>query len=102
MKDRPRRTTVTTPTAEIAVNAPKETVRAAMVDFGGITVAPGTLRYDTKFGPIGRIMDRLVISKQFGKAWSGNLAGLKYNVESGQTVGKGITLDSWGVGHVAA
>ena len=93
---------MTTPTAEIAINAPKDTVRAAMADFGAITVASGTLRYDIKFGPIGRIMDRLAISKQFGKAWSEIFAGLKYNVESGQTVDKGTTLDYRGVGHVAA
>ena len=46
---------MSTPTAEIALNAPKDTVWAAMADFGGITVASGTLRSDTKFaGLLGR------------------------------------------------
>ena len=76
--------------------------RLSVSEENGQTIAEGTMSYDTKFGPIGRAMDRFVISKQFGSAWQGIFAGLKHHAETGEIVEKGVRLPFDEVGRVAA
>lgn len=59
---------------------------------GAGSVASGTMTYDTKFGPIGWAMDKLIVSKQFEKAFTGIFAGLKHHVETGEAVERGVKL----------
>ena len=54
-------------------------------DNGG-TLVTGTLAYSLKFGPVGYLMDKLMVASQFDKAWTGVLAGLKHYSEAGQPV----------------
>ena len=63
-------------------------------DNGG-TLVTGTLAYSLKFGPVGYLMDKLMVTSQFGKAWTGVLAGLKYYAETDQPVEgpRGINLE---------
>ena len=66
--------------------------RLSVSEENGHTVAEGTMSYDTKFGPIGWIMDRLMVRTQFGRAWQGIFAGLKHHAETGDLVEKGVRL----------
>ena len=59
---------------------------------GDGSVVTGALSYDTKFGPVGSLMNRLVISKKFGGAFSGLFAGFKHHIETGETVGTDTEL----------
>ena len=59
---------------------------------GDGSVASGTMTYDTKYGPIGWAMDKVMISKQFGKAFTGIFAGLKHHIETGEAVERGTKL----------
>lgn len=52
----------------------------------GGTRVRGDLAYSLKLGPLGFLMDKLMVAPQFGKAWTGVLAGLKYYAETGQPV----------------
>ena len=60
------------------------------------TIASGTIDYTMKFGPIGALMDTLIVKSQFSKAWAGIFAGLKHHVETGETVEspKGLNYDA--------
>ncbi len=40
-----------------------------------------------KFGPIGVLLDRLILGRQLRKGMENLLAGLKYHVETGELVG---------------
>lgn len=68
------------------------TGRLAVREDGDGSIVSGAMSYETKLGPIGTLMDRLIISKKFGGAWSGMLAGLKHHVETGETVGEDTKL----------
>lgn len=48
--------------------------------------------YETTAGPIGRLMDRLVLRRQYEKGGRAFVAGLKYFVETGNDVEKGSPL----------
>lgn len=52
----------------------------------GQTVVTGTMDYALKFGPIGSLMDQVMIKKMYGRAWEGVLAGLKHYSETGEQV----------------
>lgn len=69
---------------------------------GDTSIVSGTMSYEPKFGPVGRLMDRLVLRKQFAKAWSGIFAGLKHRVETGDVVAKGVKLDYRSVDYARA
>ena len=49
-----------------------------------VKVAP---EYVIKYGPLGWLMDRLLVRRQFKKGMEGLLSGLKYHIETGQLVG---------------
>lgn len=68
----------------------------------GYTIAEGTMTYDTKFGPVGWVMDRLMVRNRFGRAWQGIFAGLKHHSETGEVVEKGVRLPFDEVARVAA
>ena len=76
--------------------------RISVSEEDGHTIAQGTMSYDTKFGPIGSLMDRILIRKQFAKSWQGIFAGLKHHTETGEVVGKGVRLPLDEVTRVAA
>ncbi|MGI9658143.1 MAG: SRPBCC family protein [Gaiellaceae bacterium] len=59
---------------------------------GDGSIVTGAMTYETKLGPIGALMNRLVIRKKFGGAFSGMFAGLKHHVETGETVGEDTKL----------
>lgn len=61
--------------AEIAVRAD-----------GNDTIATMTLNYDTKLGPLGVLMNKLMLETAFTKVVSGIVAGLKHYAETGETV----------------
>lgn len=52
-----------------------------------------SLSYSMKYGPIGVLMDRLVIRRQYAKAVTLILAGLKHHVETGEEV-SGVRVDT--------
>lgn len=56
-----------------------------------VTVAP---EYRLKFGPIGRLMDRLVVRRTYEKGMKSLLRGLKRHLESGEAVGESDELAS--------
>ena len=58
----------------------------SVTDDNGGTLVTGTLEYSLKFGPVGYLMDKLMVASQFGKAWTGVLAGLKHYAETDQQV----------------
>jgi hypothetical protein len=41
------------------------------------SIVTATMSYDTKYGPIGWVMDKLIVSRKFGRAFAGIFAGLK-------------------------
>lgn len=55
------------------------------------------LQYRIKGGPLGRLLDRLVVSRKFAPAMVGVLAGLKRHVETGELVTETTSLDSGAV-----
>ena len=61
----------------------------------GGTLVTGSLEYQLKYGPIGSLMDKAMVSSQFGKAMSGMFAGLKDYIESGEQVDsfKGLNIE---------
>ena len=52
----------------------------------GGTVVEGTLEYTLKFGPVGALMDSMMVKSQFKNAWQGLFAGLKHYIETGEEV----------------
>lgn len=53
-----------------------------------------TLDYDLRFGPVGALMDRLMVSPKFGPAFGRLLVGLKHHVETGDEVTASSDLSS--------
>jgi len=53
---------------------------------GNGSIATMSLAYQLKFGPLGALMDALLVKKQFQKAVPGILAGLKLHSETGSLV----------------
>ena len=51
------------------------------------------MKYRLKFGPIGGLMDWLLVKKQFSKAVPGILAGLKHYAETGEMVDSNVRLN---------
>jgi len=49
-----------------------------------VTVAPD---YALKYGLLGRLMNQIVVRRQFKKGMEDLLAGLKYHIETGELVG---------------
>lgn len=58
---------------------------------GDETIASGTMSYEPK-GLVGAVMDRVMIRRNFSKAWTGIFAGLKHHIETGQLVEGGSGL----------
>ena len=57
-----------------------------------VSVSPD---YQLKFGPIGALIDRLILGRQMRKGMEDLLAGLKYHVETGEVVGDSVpTLET--------
>lgn len=56
----------------------------------GGTLARIEMRYEPRFGPIGWLMDRLMIRPQYEKMLPGIMAGLKHHVETGEDVDPGV------------
>ena len=57
-----------------------------------VSVSPD---YQLKFGPIGALVDRLILGRQMRKGMENLLAGLKYHVETGEMVGDKVpTLET--------
>ncbi len=52
-----------------------------------------SLTYQLKFGPVGMLMDQMMIKRQFSKAIPGILAGLKYHAETGELVDRSVRLN---------
>ena len=52
----------------------------------GGTLVKGIFEYKLKFGPLGSIMDAMMVKPKFGKAWDGLMAGMKTYVETGQEI----------------
>ncbi|MEZ5080505.1 MAG: SRPBCC family protein [Thermoleophilia bacterium] len=46
----------------------------------------GQLTYRLRFGPLGILMDRLMVRRRFGPAFGGVIAGLKHHAETGELV----------------
>ncbi len=63
-----------------------------VVSSGEGSVAYFAPSYDTSAGPIGKIMDRLVMRPQYQKVGRAFVAGLKYYVETGQDVERSSPL----------
>ena len=66
------------------------------------SIVRGTFDYSLKFGPIGALMDAVMVKPQFGKAWAGLFAGLKHYVETGEKVDSPKGLDFGAVQAVPA
>jgi uncharacterized protein YndB with AHSA1/START domain len=45
-----------------------------------------TVRFETRFGPLGAVLDRLVMRRKFAQQMRPSLAGLKQYVETGEPV----------------
>ncbi len=54
---------------------------------GDGTVATAWIDFQMKFGPVGALLDKLVLRRQFRKVLTQGLAGLKYHVETGEVIG---------------
>ncbi len=68
-------------------------VQLALRADGPATLATATLDYTMRHGPAGALLDRLVVSPQFGKVFGSMLAGLKHHVETGELVDELTELD---------
>jgi hypothetical protein len=66
------------------------------------SIITASLSYDTKYGPIGWLMDKLVVSKKFGGAFAGIFAGLKHHAETGEHVDRDTALPYDQVNYLAA
>jgi carbon monoxide dehydrogenase subunit G len=62
----------------------RATARIAIQPNGSGSVVTMELKYDLKFGLVGRLMDVLVVRSQFSKVVPAVLSGLKKYAESGQ------------------
>lgn len=51
---------------------------------GNGSIVTGTFDYNLKYGPLGTLMDKLMVRSQFSRAWSRLFAGLKHYAETGE------------------
>ena len=65
-------------------------VTFSLEDSGAGTIVRVTPEYQLKLGPIGALMDKLMVRRQFEKGMDGLLAGLKHYVETGEEVGSEV------------
>ena len=64
-----------------------------LVSDGGGTVVRQRMEYELKFGPLGRLLDALVVRRKWNAGIRGFFSGLKKHVESGaQPAGQGVAL----------
>lgn len=66
--------------------------RRAVVSFDVAEAPSGTRvevspEYELRFGPLGKLLDRVAVRRQYRKGMAAMLAGLKYYVETGEEVG---------------
>lgn len=66
----------------------------SVVDDGDGTRVTMVMDYDTKYGPLGSLLDRVGIRAQNTKAVTLLLAGLKHYVETGEKVDSGVRVDT--------
>ena len=59
---------------------------------GGATTVRVSPQYELKYGPVGKLMDVLMVRTMYRKGMRDLLAGLKRHVEAGLGVGVGSTL----------
>ena len=65
-------------------------VTFSLEDAGSGTRVSVSPNYVLKFGPIGVLMDKMMVKRQFEQGMEGLLAGLKYHVETGNEVGSEV------------
>ncbi|MEM7537604.1 MAG: SRPBCC family protein [Chloroflexota bacterium] len=68
----------------------------------GKTFVTGTMDYTLKMGPLGRVMDAMMVKPQLGKTWEKLFAGLKHHLETGETVDHRTSLNLGAVVPVPA
>ena len=68
---------------------------------GNGTAVTGWLDFQMKFAPVGALLDKLVLRREFRKALIRGLAGLKYHVETGEVVGTKLPEGALGAAAVA-
>ena len=82
---------------------PLETAQAAFTlsptPTGGTTITM-TTDYVVKFGPLGKLMDALMMKKMMTANLNGLLAGLDHHLVTGETVGKGWRPGARAPSHV--
>ncbi len=62
----------------------------ALSEVGGGTLVRQRMEYELKFGPVGKLMDAMMVRKKWDAGVKGFFAGLKHYVETGQRpAGKG-------------
>jgi uncharacterized protein YndB with AHSA1/START domain len=66
--------------------------RRAVVSFDVAETPSGTQvdvspEYELRFGPAGRLLDRVAVRRQYRRGMAGMLAGLKHYVETGEKIG---------------
>ena len=74
------------------------TARLELFDENGGTRMRMTMSYEMRLGPIGKLMDVMLVRPQFGKAIAALPAGLKHYIESGRKV----TADQVDLSNVVA
>ena len=57
---------------------------------GSGTITAMTLEYAPKFGPLGKILDVILLRPQFNKLVPNVLKGLKHHIETGETVDRQV------------
>lgn len=62
-------------------------------DGKGGSIVTGRFDYKLKFGPIGYLMDQMMVKPAFTKAFPKLLAGLKHYAETGEKVDAGTSID---------
>ena len=85
-------------------NAPLKTaaIDISLKHDGARTMVTATLEYQLKFGPIGSLVDLLIVRQQFRKGIIGPLAGLKHYVETGELIGEDTKLPESTLAAVSA
>ncbi len=69
------------------------TAKIELFDENGGTKVRGTFEYDMKMGPVGSLMNTMMIKPNFGKAWGLLHIGMKHFVENGQKAENKEQLD---------
>lgn len=58
------------------------------------SVVAGSMDYELKFGPVGRLMDRAMVAPRFGPAFGRFLAGIKHHAETGEEITENTDLSA--------